>query len=490
PAVPRGGRAAPPGALRGFRVHTAGSDVSRLPRDRERHPGCARDRRLRGDAAAAGRRGLVAGDRAARARAGASGGPALSRPCDRGGILLGGNGTAALHALPANGIDRMIAPTRLPLPIRARISGADAAVWGVAAALTFAVTLLAAHSGPKVPLSVLLGVLVFLAVLVGFVKAPHVVIACAIPYFCLLPMMKVLVTAQLGPTKDVIEIAAFLAAAVLMLRRRFLREPWEGDTQVLVLTLLLLALYVFNIGTAIRGGNVVSLEWFHGVRLVGEPLLLMLVGMTVADPRKTFHWALKSLILTVCGAALIGLFQQVIGPARLITLGYSYKNQVRTIGGHLRSFGPFDEPFDYAAMVAFGLAGVLLWAKKRTVVWMLGPVIAAGLAVSFVRGAALSVVALIALLLARKGYASVATVVLGAAAATAVAFVFLASQPTPGKVVQAGPSTYLTLNGRDRSWRVALGNPSYWPFGRGVGVFGTAATRVAAESQTPTLDPR
>jgi len=384
----------------------------------------------------------------------------------------------------------MIAPTRLPLPIRARISGADAAVWGVAAALTFAVTLLAAHSGPKVPLSVLLGVLVFLAVLVGFVKAPHVVIACAIPYFCLLPMMKVLVTAQLGPTKDVIEIAAFLAAAVLMLRRRFLREPWEGDTQVLVLTLLLLALYVFNIGTAIRGGNVVSLEWFHGVRLVGEPLLLMLVGMTVADPRKTFHWALKSLILTVCGAALIGLFQQVIGPARLITLGYSYKNQVRTIGGHLRSFGPFDEPFDYAAMVAFGLAGVLLWAKKRTVVWMLGPVIAAGLAVSFVRGAALSVVALIALLLARKGYASVATVVLGAAAATAVAFVFLASQPTPGKVVQAGPSTYLTLNGRDRSWRVALGNPSYWPFGRGVGVFGTAATRVAAESQTPTLDPR
>src|SRR5581483_7297026 len=144
----------------------------------------------------------------------------------------------------------------------------------------------------------------------------------------------------------------------------------------------------------------------------------------------------------------------------------------------------FDEPFDYAAMVAFGLAGVLLWAKKRTVVWMLGPVIAAGLAVSFVRGAALSVVALIALLLARKGYASVATVVLGAAAATAVAFVFLASQPTPGKVVQAGPSTYLTLNGRDRSWRIALGNPSYWPFGRGVGVFGTAATR-AAKSQGP-----
>jgi O-antigen ligase len=370
------------------------------------------------------------------------------------------------------------------MPKLGRILGPDAAAAALAAVATLGVVVVAAHEGPKLTLGLLLGSVVFVAVLIAFVRVPHVAIACAIPYFSLLPMLKVLVSSQLGATKDLIEIAAFLAAGILALERRAAREPWRGDKQVLVLTLLLLALYVFNIGTAIRGGNIVSLEWFHGVRLVGEPLLLMLVGLSVSDPRKTFHWAVKSLIVTVCVAALIGLIQQQMGAGRLVSLGYSYNSQLRTIGGHLRSFGPFDEPFDYAAMLAFGLAGVLLWTRRLTVAALLGPVIAAGLLVSFVRGAALSTVALIALVLAKRGYATVATVVLGVAAATAVAFVLLATQPTPGRVVQTGPSTYLTLNGRDRSWRVALGKPSSWPFGRGVGTFGTAATR-ASRSRPP-----
>jgi O-antigen ligase len=378
----------------------------------------------------------------------------------------------------------VISPDRIGLPVGLRLGRSDAAAGAVAAAGTLGVAVLAAQEGPRIPLSVLIGGLVFLAVLVGFMKAPHVVIAVAIPYFCLLPMLKVLVSSQLAPTKDVIEIAAFLAAAALAFRRRFLREPFPGDTQVLVLTLLLVGLYVLNLGTAIRSGNVVGLEWFHGVRLTAEPLLLLLVGMTVANPRKTLHWAVKSLIVTVCAAALIGLFQQVVGPWRLVSLGYSFKSQLRTIGGHLRSFGPFDEPFDYASMLSFGLAGVLLWSRSKTVMLTLGPIIAVGLLVSFVRGAALSAVVLIAFLLARRGYAATATVVLGAAAASAIAIAILASQPTQGRVVQTGPSTFLTLNGRDRSWRLALGNPSSWPFGRGVGTFGTAATR-AAESQPP-----
>jgi hypothetical protein len=372
----------------------------------------------------------------------------------------------------------MISPARLPLPGRIWI-GPDAAALALGAAATLGVALVAAHRGAGLPLSVLWGSLVFLAVLIGFMKAPHIVVAAAIPYFCLLPMLKVLVTSQLAPTKDVIEIAAFLAAAALAVKRRFTRQPWPGDSPVLVLTLLLFCLYIVNLGTAIRGGNIIGLEWFHGVRLTGEPLLLLLVGMSVTDPRKTLHWAVKSLIVTTCVAALIGLIQQRLGPWRLVGYGYQFDVEVRQIGSHLRSFGPFDEPFDYAAMLAFGLAGVLLWSRNRLVAVMLGPVIAAGLIVSFVRGAAISAVALIALMLARMGYATASTVVLGAAAATGIAFTLLASQPTQGRVVQAGPSTYLSLNGRDRSWRIALGKPSSWPFGRGVGTFGTAATRAA-----------
>jgi len=356
----------------------------------------------------------------------------------------------------------------------------------VAGFATLLVATWSARSGSLLGLGLLIGICAFIGVLIAFVKVPHVAIACLIPYFSLLPMLKVLVSSQLAPSKDLVEIAAFAAAAVVALQRRSAGRSWNGDRLLLILVVILLGLYVVDIGGMIRGGGLFGLAWFHGVRLVGEPMLLLLVGLTLVNPRKTLHWSVISLIVTTCLAAVIGLIQQKLGGARLVQLGYSYDVQVRTIGGRLRSFGPFDEPFDYAAMLAFGLAGILLWVRRATVTALLGPIVALGLLASFVRGAALSVVALLALLFAKKGHSSVATILLAVSAAAAVAFVMTSTQPTAGRVVQAGPSTYLTLNGRSRSWHVALGNPSTWAFGRGVGLYGTAAER-AARSKPPAL---
>ena len=67
----------------------------------------------------------------------------------------------------------MISPARLPLPGRVWI-GPDAAAFAVGAAATLGVVLVAAHKGAGLPLSVLWGSLVFLAVLIGFMKAPHI----------------------------------------------------------------------------------------------------------------------------------------------------------------------------------------------------------------------------------------------------------------------------------------------------------------------------
>lgn len=366
------------------------------------------------------------------------------------------------------------------------LAGLDATALAFAGFATLLVAAWTARSDSLLGLGLLIGVCAFIGVLIAFVKAPHVAIACAIPFFSLLPMLKILVTSQLAPTKDLVEIAAFAAAGVLALQRRSAGRSWHGDRLLLVLTLLLLSLYVIDLGGMIRGSGFYGLAWFHGVRLIGEPLLLLLVGLSLVNPRKTLHWSVISLIVTSCVAAVIGLVQQKLGAARLVQLGYSYNSQVRTIGGHLRSFGPFDEPFDYAAMLAFGLAGILLWVRRATVTALLGPIVALGLLSSLVRGAALSVVALLALLFAKKGHSNVATILLAVSAAAAVAVVMSSTQPTTGRVVQAGPSTYLTLNGRSRSWTVALGNPSSWPFGRGVGLYGTAAER-AARSKPPSL---
>src|SRR4029078_9504485 len=77
---------------------------------------------------------------------------------------------------------------------------------------------------------------------------------------------------------------------------------------------------------------------------------------------------------------------------------------------------------------------------------------------------------------------------------SAAAFLLAATRPAPGHIVQAGPSVYLTLNGRTRSWREAVGKPKNWAFGRGVGLYGTAAARAGRSavslptaSKAPTL---
>ena len=370
---------------------------------------------------------------------------------------------------------------------RAAIRAPERAYLALGAALTLLSALWAVENGALLSLGLLLGVLAFMLLLVGFVTAPHAAVAFTISFFTLLPMLKTLVTPQLGPTKDIMIGAATLAAGIGFLQRKQLRAQRPLDQVLILTTLIFMGLYVVDIGAPLSGRGRFEIEWFHGVRLVWEPLLLLLFGLSVRDPRRTLRWALTAVIAVAFGAALYGLVQQALGAPRLVALGYSYGHEVRTtLGGRLRSFGTLDQAFDYAAVLAFGLTGVLLWARRGVAATTVGTVLVAGLAVSYVRGAAISVVSLLALVLARKGYTATAVLLLAAVAASAIAFVLAATRPTPGRVVQAGPSIYLTLNGRTRSWREALGEPKSWAFGRGVGVYGTAAERATHSLTTPT----
>jgi O-antigen ligase len=369
--------------------------------------------------------------------------------------------------------------------LRATPFAPDLAFLVLGAGLTLLAALWSTRAGAILSLGLLLGLLAFMALLVAFVTAPHIAVAFLIPYFALIPTLKIFVSSHLAPTKDLMIGAAALAAAINVVHRKRVHDAWRGDHPVIVMTLLLMGLYFLDIGGGLSGSDRFGLAWFHGVRIVWEPFLLLLFGLSAGDPRRTLRWAIVALIATAFGVALVGLAQQLLGAGRLVSYGYSYGVQVRTIGGHLRSFGTLDEAFDYATVLAFGLVGVLLWAKRGFVAITVGVVIAAGLATSYVRGAAISVVSLLALVLARKGYRATAVFLLGAAAASAIVFILAATRPTPGRIVQAGPSTYLTLNGRTRSWRAAVGAPRNWSFGRGVGLYGTAAERATHSFVAP-----
>jgi putative inorganic carbon (hco3(-)) transporter len=347
---------------------------------------------------------------------------------------------------------------------------ADLASLGLGASLTVAMAYAAVAAGPAIALGPIVALLAFAALVAVFATAPHVAVAGAIPLFAAIPTLKLFVPA-VGPTKDAITVAA-VAALLLACARR---GGWPADRWVSGAVGLLIGLYVLNLGGGFARESF-GVAWLHGVRLVSEPLLLLVVGLGLAHSQRTLRWAVGSLVATATFVALVGLGQQVAGPARLVALGYDYNDHVRTINGHLRSFGTFDEPFAYAAFLLFGLAAVLFGLRRGPLAYATGAVLAAGLATSLARTAAVVSIALLGVWLARHGHIP-AAVLLGAAALVASGLLFATAGGTQSQTVVAGSSTYLTINGRTEAWRLALGRPAEWPFGRGVGEVGTAAER-------------
>jgi O-antigen ligase len=250
-------------------------------------------------------------------------------------------------------------------------------------------------------------------------------------------------------------------------RARGLLDRW-----VLAIVALLLVLYVIDAG----GGHGVA--WAQGVRLTAEPLVLLIAGLTLAADERVLRWALASLIATACVVAGYGLVQQAVGPWTLAGWGYSFSDQLRSYNGHLRSFSTLDDPFAYAALLLFGLAAVFFSMRRGLLATVVAALLVGGLAASFVRTATLVVVALAGLWLARRKLSS-AAVFATAAGVVAIAVLLLVGAGATQTRTYTSATSNLTLNGRVTAWKVALGPPSEWPFGRGVGRVGTAAYRAS-----------
>jgi hypothetical protein len=329
-------------------------------------------------------------------------------------------------------------------------------------------------------LLVLVGICAFIAIVVGFVRVPHVLVGLTIVYFTFLPALKVFVTPLLGGTKDLISLAALFAAALVFLGSPRASQPVRLDGWAIVPIALLLVFYLANVGGSISGQTGHGIAWFHGVRLFIEPLALFVVGSQLQRPRRTLDWAVSALIAACVADALYGLIQQALGVQRLLADGYTYGDQVRQISGHLRSFGTLDEPFAYAGFLLLGVAVTLLWSRWRASIWVVFFALAAGLFVSYVRTAAVIMLGLLALAVARRGRPFFAVIFMLVALVASITAFALASQQKATRSVQLSPTTYLTLNGRTNIWRQTLPSASDWIFGRGVGATGTASQRATA----------
>ena len=358
----------------------------------------------------------------------------------------------------------------------AELPGA-AVAWGGGAA-TIALTYLVAQQGLSLQTSAIFGLAVFGGVMAGFVYVPWLIVPAVIPLFAVLPMLGLFVNPLLGGVKDLVSLAAIGAAVVLVVQRRAARRPMRVDTATAVLFGLIVTLYAANIGGNLTGESGYGGPWYQGIRLFCQPLSLLLVGMVLREPRRTFRAASVSLVVTGVVVAVVGLAQQIVGVDTLLALGYEYGEQVRQIDRHVRSFGTLSEPFAYATFLLVALSILLVWARRGSAVYLLAPLLAAGLAASYVRTAAVIGAALLGLALARRGQKLLATLFLAGAMVAGTAALLAVAGAAQTRTVAVSPTTYLTLNGRTKLWQSQLGDsPETWIFGRGVGATGTAAKR-------------
>jgi hypothetical protein len=348
---------------------------------------------------------------------------------------------------------------------------ADLLVPASGAAATLFAAYLSVAMGLKIGFGLVLGVSLFVGSVLGFLLAPYVMVAIMIPVFALIPAAKLFVSPQIGPLKDLLSLAAILVTLTfLVVERRPGRRRALPDSRVLLAVSFLLGLYVVNVGS----GH--DIAWAQGVRLTGEPLLLLVAGLTLLDPRRTFRFAAPALVATGCFEAAYGLLQQALGPWRLQSFGYSFTAQLRSYHGHLRSFGTMDDPFGYAAFLLFAFVVVLFWMKRGPLAAACGALLLAGLAASYERTAILILIALFGLWIGRKGYTTSAVLVLAAAVAAAGATLVTSASGSQTTSYESQTSS-LTLNGRISAWKAALGPARTWPLGQGVGMVGTAAER-------------
>lgn len=189
-------------------------------------------------------------------------------------------------------------------------------------------------------------------------------------------------------------------------------------------------------------------------------------------------------ILCVSGflTAVFGLVQQMMGPAKLHALGYEYNTAIRTTGGFLRSFSSFDNPFGFGYFLMLVLLVGVPHAldcptRLRSRLFVLAlPVLVAGLASTFVRGAWVGLFVGLAYL----GLVRFPRLLLG----LPLAAVGLLLLPTG-----VSSAAFSSSSGAERvvGWEAKMSEITSRPLGVGLGSSNAAAEKVAGVARTGTV---
>lgn len=212
-------------------------------------------------------------------------------------------------------------------------------------------------------------------------------------------------------------------------------------------------------------------------------LILLVLWRAPFTARDRDH--LVSILMTLgVVTALVGLWQQVVGPAYLVGLGYHYNEEVRTAGGLLRSFSTFNQPFPFGLYVMMSLlvGGAVALAEPRRLRNLLflcaTPVMVAGMGVSIVRASYLGL-AVGLLWLGIHRYHKILWG-LGLTVVAAPLVVLLTSPRLLDPLLSSN-----SLDQRGAGWSSIISDVLSHPFGLGLGASGSAAARIALANGRP-----
>lgn len=243
----------------------------------------------------------------------------------------------------------------------------------------------------------------------------------------------------------------------------------------------LLALAVFGSVSAVTTAGVLGL---YAIKITFFYVLIVLALWRTPFTARDRDHLVSVLMLDGAVCALVGLWQQLVGPDYLVQLGYAYNDQVRTANGLLRSFSTFDQPFPFGLYVMTSLlvGGAVALAEPRrlrnTLFLCTGPVLIAGMGVSIVRASYLGlIVGLLWLAIYRYRPLLVAFGV--AAIGTAVSITFI----SPKVLGSLFSST--SLGQRSTGWSEIISDVLTHPLGLGLGTSGSAAERIAKATGRP-----
>jgi putative inorganic carbon (HCO3(-)) transporter len=307
---------------------------------------------------------------------------------------------------------------------------------------------------------------------VALTKRPQrgiLLLAFLVPFDGLLLLAPSLPPAVAG-WKEVLLLGTLLATGVAPPEARGARRPFPPWGPAVVGLLALALLSALTVG---------GLQALWGLKVAFFFLVVVVVLWRCPLDRRERDLLVTVLIVVGVATALYAVAQQAMGHRRLNALGYEYNTAIRFAGGFLRSFSTFTQPFGlgYFLMLVLLVGAVHALGEPRRMrsraFALAVPLLATGLACSFVRGAWIG----LAVGLAYLGFTRFRVLLLGIPLA-AVALLFL-----PREVSSAALAPKSGIQ-RVEAWEEKLSRITAHPLGVGVGSSSSASEKVTEASGT------